>query len=59
MVHDEPLGDSAQNLVSVLNLVRLGHARTRSELAQRSGLGRTTVTQLLGYFPRPGFSQRR
>jgi hypothetical protein len=32
-------------LVTVLDLVRLGKARTRPELGQRGGLGRMVVTQ--------------
>ena len=40
-----PAGDQLDTLVSVLDLVRSGHARTRPELARRSGLGRTVVTQ--------------
>ena len=40
--------DQLDTLVTVLDLVRFGHARTRPELARRSALGRTVVTQRLG-----------
>lgn len=39
--------DQIDTLVTVLDLVRFRHARTRPELARRSGLGRTVVTQRL------------
>lgn len=39
--------DQLDTLVIVLDLVRFGAARTRPELARRSGLGRTVVTQRL------------
>jgi glucokinase-like ROK family protein len=35
------------NLVTVLDLIRFGHARTRPELTEYSGLGRTIVAQQL------------
>ncbi len=41
--------DQLDGLVTVLDLVRSGAARTRPELARRSGLGRTVVTQRLGH----------
>ncbi|MDT7710909.1 MAG: hypothetical protein QOG20_6516 [Pseudonocardiales bacterium] len=41
--------DQLDGLVTVLDLVRSGEARTRPELARRSGLGRTVVTQRLGH----------
>ncbi|WP_214370691.1 ROK family protein [Pseudonocardia sp. H11422] len=40
--------DQLDSLVVVLDLVRSGTARTRPELARRSGLGRTVITQRLG-----------
>lgn len=40
--------DQLDTLVTVLDLIRFGHARTRPELARRSTLGRTVVTQRLG-----------
>ena len=40
-----PAGDQLDTLVSVLDLVRTGQARTRPELGRRSGLGRTVITQ--------------
>jgi glucokinase-like ROK family protein len=39
--------DQLDTLVEVLDLVRFGAARTRSELVRRTGLGRTVVTQRL------------
>jgi glucokinase-like ROK family protein len=39
--------DQLDTLVTVLDLVRFGAACTRPELARRSGLGRTVVTQRL------------
>jgi len=39
--------DQLDTLVTVLDLVRFGHARTRPEVARRAGLGRTVVTQRL------------
>nr|WP_237453860.1 ROK family transcriptional regulator [Pseudonocardia sp. SID8383] len=41
-------------LVTVLDLVRSGGARTRPELARRSGLGRTVVSQRLGQLEAAG-----
>jgi glucokinase-like ROK family protein len=42
----DPLwGDRLTGLMTVLNLVRTGRAGTRLEVEQRSGLGRTAVTQ--------------
>ena len=40
-----PANDQLDTLVSVLDMVRAGHARTRPELGRRSGLGRTVITQ--------------
>jgi predicted NBD/HSP70 family sugar kinase len=40
-------GDRLAGLMTVLNLVRNRHATTRLEVEQRSGLGRTAVTQRL------------
>jgi hypothetical protein len=40
-----PANDQLDTLVSVLDIVRSGHARTRPELGRRSGLGRTVITQ--------------
>jgi glucokinase-like ROK family protein len=40
-----PANDQLDTLVSVLDTVRAGHARTRPELGRRSGLGRTVITQ--------------
>ncbi len=39
------VGDHADSLATVLDLVRSGTARTRPEIGRRSGLGRTVVTQ--------------
>jgi glucokinase-like ROK family protein len=41
--------DQLDGLVTVLDLVRSGAARTRPELVRCSGLGRTVVTQRLGH----------
>ena len=41
------LPDGVENLVTILDLLRFGHAHTRPELALRSGLGRTVVSQKL------------
>jgi glucokinase-like ROK family protein len=41
--------ESVENLVTVLDLVRFGHAHTRPELVQHSGLGRAVVSQQLSY----------
>ena len=38
---------SVQNLVAVLDMLRLGRASTRSQLMRSTGLGRTVVSQLL------------
>jgi glucokinase-like ROK family protein len=43
------LPESAENLVTVLDLLRSGRAQTRPELAQHSGLGRAVVSQQLIY----------
>jgi hypothetical protein len=48
------LPDAGENLVTVLDLLRFGHARTRPELAQHSGLGRAVVSQQLGYLSELG-----
>ncbi len=48
------LPDGAENLVTVLDLLRSGQARTRPELAQHSGLGRAVVSQQLGYLAELG-----
>jgi glucokinase-like ROK family protein len=44
-VRTAPAGDQLETLVSVLDLVRTGQARTRPDLGRRSGLGRTVITQ--------------
>jgi glucokinase-like ROK family protein len=41
-------------LVTVLDLLRFGHAHTRPELAQHSGLGRAVVNQQIGYLSELG-----
>lgn len=41
-------GESLDALVAVLDAVRLGRARSRSELTQRTGLGRAIVAQRVG-----------
>ncbi|WP_405418147.1 ROK family protein [Pseudonocardia alni] len=46
--------DQLDTLVTVLDLVRSGGARTRPELARRSGLGRTVVSQRLGQLEAAG-----
>ena len=46
--------DQLDTLVTVLDLVRYGGARTRPELARRSGLGRTVVSQRLGQLEAAG-----
>ncbi|MBO4240321.1 ROK family transcriptional regulator [Pseudonocardia alni] len=46
--------DQLDTLVTVLDLVRSGRARTRPELARRSGLGRTVVSQRLGQLEAAG-----
>jgi glucokinase-like ROK family protein len=40
--------DQLDGLVTLLDLIRSGEARTRPELARRADLGRTVVTQRLG-----------
>ncbi|MGH7750513.1 MAG: ROK family protein, partial [Candidatus Dormibacteria bacterium] len=40
--------DQLDGLVTVLDLVRWGEARTRPELGRLSGLGRTVITQRVG-----------
>ncbi|SFW85400.1 ROK family protein [Amycolatopsis australiensis] len=45
-----PLDD----LVTVLDLVRSGAARTRPELGRRSGLGRTAISQRIGHLMSAG-----
>ena len=52
------LTDDVENLVTVLDLVRFGHARTRPELARQSGLGRTVVSQQLGTLADVGLADR-
>ncbi|OZM77878.1 ROK family protein [Pseudonocardia sp. MH-G8] len=46
--------DQLDSLVAVLDLVRFQTARTRPELVQRSGLGRTVVTQRLAQLTSSG-----
>ncbi|RZT85743.1 glucokinase-like ROK family protein [Pseudonocardia sediminis] len=46
--------DQLDTLVTVLDLVRSGRARTRPELALRSGLGRTVISQRLGQLEAAG-----
>ncbi|MFP5071289.1 ROK family protein [Pseudonocardia nantongensis] len=46
--------DQLDTLVTVLDLVRSGGARTRPELARRTGLGRTVVSQRLGQLEAAG-----
>jgi glucokinase-like ROK family protein len=46
---NDVLPDGVENLVTVLDLLRFEHARTRPELAQYSGLGRAVVSQQLSY----------
>ena len=41
-------GESLDALVAVLDEIRLGRARSRSELTQRTGLGRAIVAQRVG-----------
>jgi glucokinase-like ROK family protein len=48
------LPDAGENLVTILDLLRFGHARTRPELAQHSGLGRAVVSQQLAYLSELG-----
>lgn len=40
--------DQLKSLAVVLGLLRSGHARTRAEVSERSGLGRTVVAQRVG-----------
>jgi glucokinase-like ROK family protein len=46
--------EQLDGLVTVLDLVRSGHARTRPELGRRSGLGRTVITQRVSHLMSSG-----
>lgn len=44
---DTPLASIAPDVLTVTNLIRTGAARTRQELAERTGMGRNTISTLL------------